>query len=72
MTSPQRCGSSKACPLRFPPQIARVQLLTFVGLGIKAKVENKGQYDEYLRELKDIREELGVQLKEDMYPDAQS
>jgi cytochrome c oxidase subunit 5a len=43
-----------------------------VGLGIKAKVENKGQYDEYLRELKDIREELGVQLKEDMYPDAQS
>ncbi|KAI9798649.1 MAG: Cytochrome c oxidase subunit 6 [Piccolia ochrophora] len=37
--------------------------------GIKAKVENRGQYHEYLRELKDLRDELGVQLKEDMYPD---
>ncbi|MCJ1286034.1 Cytochrome c oxidase subunit 6 [Xylographa opegraphella] len=37
--------------------------------GIKAKVENKGQYDEYLRDLKSIREELGVNLKEDLYPD---
>lgn len=37
-------------------------------LGIKAKVENKGQYDEYLRELKPIREELGVNLFEDLYP----
>ncbi|KAI9682426.1 MAG: Cytochrome c oxidase subunit 6 [Trizodia sp. TS-e1964] len=38
--------------------------------GIKAKVENRGQYREYLDELKPLREELGVQLKEDMYPDA--
>ena len=38
-------------------------------LGIKAKVENKGQYDEYLRDLKPLREELGVNLKEDLYPD---
>jgi len=37
--------------------------------GIKAKVENKGQYDEYLRDLKPIRDELGVNLKEDLYPD---
>ncbi|KAI9767015.1 MAG: Cytochrome c oxidase subunit 6 [Geoglossum simile] len=37
--------------------------------GIKAKVENKGQYEEYLTELKDLREELGVSLKEDMYPE---
>ncbi|MCJ1407329.1 Cytochrome c oxidase subunit 6 [Ptychographa xylographoides] len=37
--------------------------------GIKAKVENKGQYDEYVRDLKDIREELGVNLKEDLYPE---
>jgi len=37
--------------------------------GIKAKVENKGQYDEYLRELKPLREELGVSLKEDLYPE---
>merc|ERR1711977_352844 len=37
--------------------------------GIKAKVENRGQYDQYLEELKPIREELGVNLKEQMYPD---
>ncbi|KAI9834530.1 MAG: Cytochrome c oxidase subunit 6 [Sarea resinae] len=39
--------------------------------GIKAKVENKGQYDEYLRELQPLREELGVNLKDDLYPDQQ-
>ncbi|KAH0565404.1 Cytochrome c oxidase subunit 6 [Trichoglossum hirsutum] len=38
---------------------------------IKAKVENKGQYEEYLTELKELREELGVNLKEDLYPDQQ-
>jgi cytochrome c oxidase subunit 5a len=37
--------------------------------GIKAKVENKGQYEQYLEELKPLREELGVSLKEDLYPD---
>ena len=37
--------------------------------GVKAKVENKGQYDEYLKELKPLREELGVNLKEELYPD---
>lgn len=38
-------------------------------VGIKAKVENKGQYDEYLADLKPLREELGVNLKEDLYPE---
>ncbi|CAK4016931.1 Cytochrome c oxidase subunit 6, mitochondrial [Lecanosticta acicola] len=38
--------------------------------GIKAKVENKGQYDEYLQELQGIREELGVNLKENLYPES--
>lgn len=38
-------------------------------IGIKAKVENKMQYDEYLKELEPIREELGVDLKESMYPE---
>ncbi|KAF2269497.1 cytochrome c oxidase subunit VI [Lojkania enalia] len=38
--------------------------------GIKFKVENKGQYEEYLQELEPIREELGIPLKETMYPDA--
>ncbi|KAG0635087.1 cytochrome c oxidase subunit VA-domain-containing protein [Tuber brumale] len=37
--------------------------------GIKAKVENKQQYQQYLDELKDLREELGVALVEDLYPE---
>ncbi|XDG01765.1 hypothetical protein ABKA04_001380 [Annulohypoxylon sp. FPYF3050] len=37
--------------------------------GIKAKVENKDQYQQYLDELKPLREELGVLLKEDLYPE---
>ncbi|KAL8992420.1 MAG: hypothetical protein Q9169_007116 [Polycauliona sp. 2 TL-2023] len=40
--------------------------------GIKAKVENQGQYEEYLDDLKPLREELGVQLKEDLYPEMAS
>ncbi|ORY74845.1 COX5A-domain-containing protein [Protomyces lactucae-debilis] len=34
--------------------------------GIKQKVENKGQYAQYLEELKPLREELGISLKEDL------
>ena len=37
--------------------------------GIKAKVENAQQYQEYLDELKPLRDELGINLKEDLYPD---
>ncbi|KAI8933124.1 Cytochrome c oxidase subunit 6 [Plenodomus lindquistii] len=37
--------------------------------GIKFKVENKGQYAEYLQELEPIREELGIPLKEALYPE---
>lgn len=37
--------------------------------GIKAKVENKGQYEQYLEELKPLREELGIVLKEELYPE---
>ena len=40
-----------------------------VVLGIKAKVENKHQYEEYLEDLKGLREELGINLKEDLYPE---
>jgi cytochrome c oxidase subunit 5a len=40
-----------------------------VNIGIKAKVENKGQYQQYLDELKPLREELGIPLKEDLYPE---
>lgn len=38
-------------------------------IGVKFKVENKNQYQEYLQELEPIREELGIPLKETMYPD---
>lgn len=38
-------------------------------IGIKAKVENKMQYEEYVKELEPLREELGVPLKESLYPD---
>ena len=44
--------------------------LEFLPAGIKAKVENKHQYKEYLDELKEHREELGVPLQEEMYPEA--
>ena len=47
------------------------QILTRSWSGIKAKVENKGQYEEYLRDLEPLREELGVNLKEDLYPEQQ-
>jgi len=50
-------------------RVGRVLALTRLA-GIAAKVENVGQYDEYLQELKPIREELGVNLKENMYPDS--
>jgi cytochrome c oxidase subunit 5a len=43
-------------------------LLNYVA-GIKFKVENKGQYTEYLQELEPIRAELGIPLKEAMYPE---
>ncbi|TRM70504.1 cytochrome c oxidase subunit VA-domain-containing protein [Schizophyllum amplum] len=35
--------------------------------GLKEKVENKQQYQAYLEELKGIREELGIPLKEELY-----
>lgn len=38
--------------------------------GIKSKVENNEQYKQYLDELEPLRKELGVPLKEDLYPEA--
>ncbi len=76
---------SPPCPL-FDSEIQHEVLETAVGvtlstltptfffffLGIKAKVENQGQYEEYLDDLKPLREELGVNLKEDLYPEPAS
>jgi len=36
--------------------------------GLREKVENKKQYEQYLEELKDVRQELGILTKEEMYP----
>ena len=44
-------------------------MITNIYSGVKFKVENKGQYTEYLHELEPLREELGIPLKEVMYPD---
>ncbi|VEU19598.1 DEKNAAC100277 [Brettanomyces naardenensis] len=38
--------------------------------GLKHKVENPQQYKAYLEELKDVREELGIDLKEDLFPES--
>ncbi|KAF9234522.1 COX5A, subunit VA of cytochrome c oxidase [Melanogaster broomeanus] len=35
--------------------------------GVKEKVENKQQYQAYLEELKPVREELGIDVKEELY-----
>ncbi|KAH9950979.1 COX5A-domain-containing protein [Amylocystis lapponica] len=35
--------------------------------GVKEKVENKQQYEAYLEELKGVREELGVNVREELY-----
>jgi cytochrome c oxidase subunit 5a len=37
--------------------------------GLKYKVETVEQYNAYLEELKDVREELGLTLKEDLFPE---
>ena len=36
---------------------------------IKHKVENRGQYEQYLEELEPLRKELGIDLRETLYPD---
>lgn len=35
--------------------------------GLRYKVENKEQYQQYLDALKDTREELGITLKEELF-----
>lgn len=61
-------GNFFSAAAHFPERTSRLTV-TSRSLGIKAKVENKGQYDEYLRELEPLRQELGISLREDLYPD---
>ena len=56
-----------ACFVPWPQLFALVADMVIPG--IKAKVENKHQYEEYLEDLKGLREELGINLKEDLYPE---
>ena len=37
--------------------------------GIKAKVETPDQYEQYLEKLEGLRTELGVALREELYPE---
>ncbi|RMJ28796.1 cytochrome C oxidase [Aspergillus sp. HF37] len=37
--------------------------------GVKAKVENQDQYKQYLEHMDGLRQELGVTLREELYPD---
>ena len=72
MTTPPLCESSRVCHQSNTPSGSKVPV-TGIGTnttstGIKAKVENVAQYDEYLDELNSIREDMGVILKEDLYP----
>jgi hypothetical protein len=69
MTIPQPSGYSKVRNATLPKHRQKVnQAHNLDFTGIKAKVENTQQYEEYLEELKPLREELGVNLKEDLYP----
>lgn len=51
------------------PRIALDSTADTSAIGVRAKVENEQQYSQYLEELKDIREDLGVALVEDLYPE---
>ncbi len=66
MTCPPPFVSSRVSDLPGP---LHDSLADVPRAGIKAKVENRGQYEQYLEELKPLREELGVPLAEDMYPE---
>lgn len=39
---------------------------------LKFKVETQEQYDAYLEELKGVREELGIPLKEELFPEVET
>lgn len=48
-----------------------IQRLTWMTTGIKAKVESQDQYKQYLEHMDSLRQELGVALREELYPGEQ-
>jgi cytochrome c oxidase subunit 5a len=60
------CGSSWICRNSC---FSGENIVANNATGIKFKVENPQQYEDYLRELEPVRQELGISLKEWMYPD---
>lgn len=62
--------AASTCVKPFPPTPQSPLTDSPISAGIKAKVENKGQYDEYVQELDSIRQDLGIELKEIMYPES--
>jgi hypothetical protein len=67
MTFRRPCARSK---VRLPPLFSTRSIGELTWPGLREKVENDGQYKEYLRELEPLREELGISLKEAMYPES--
>ncbi|KAL8935173.1 MAG: hypothetical protein Q9216_005559 [Gyalolechia sp. 2 TL-2023] len=69
------CFSRNSKPKKDPgkPFVIKmlIRALLLSPAGIKAKVEHQGQYEEYLEDLKPLREELGVSLQEELYPGVQ-
>jgi cytochrome c oxidase subunit 6, mitochondrial len=53
--------------LRAARRVNDYALATRVFEGIKFKVENQGQYKQYLEALAPVREELGISLKEELF-----
>ncbi|RJE18806.1 cytochrome C oxidase [Aspergillus sclerotialis] len=58
-------------PLPAPIGDINIQRLTRMTIGIKAKVESQDQYKQYLEHMDSLRQELGVALREELYPGEQ-
>lgn len=72
-TSPPLSVSSRVRFYNFLPRsfgsiVVGMILTSSYPLGVKAKVENPEQYKQYLESLEGLRVELGVALREELYP----
>lgn len=61
------CPPCPSAPMGDTP----IQRLTWMTTGIKAKVESQDQYKQYLEHMDSLRQELGVALREELYPGEQ-